>query len=548
MCCMWEEPNHSEYGLFIFKFWHLFIYCTYTDGYPDTFQHDLETFPEIYLLQVVSLIKNLSFEFNCRMKLMLRSVPLLLLTLVADVSGQESCFLCAGNEAPANPDLFFFLLNATCGELTDIALTQTFDEESCFLLNEYGPFVCGCPGAKAGSCSGLCPDGSPPPTPDAEAPDFLFDGVTCADVDLFAKATSNDTECSDIRQSFSSMCGCSGSSAPSSCSGVCANGMPVPNPDVTFGGETCGNLDFLVKLTANVTECSEYQQVYGPACGCADMCTVCPGGNVVPKDSLSLPLTLVDGTTTTCGDFETSIMNLSSTECPLDKFPIADQCGCPAQNCTLCPNGAQPDFFTLLGIDESLIFVCALTSAFINGTQPDCEDLTESGLPYICGCPNAALPSTAVGCTLCTDGTLSDPALVHPNGGTCGSFNHFVAISNQMDCDLAQISGEAWFCGCDGVEPPDDIDAFLNPSGNVTSFNDDLFGGNDTFFDDNFNDDLFGGNYTMEESKGKKKMKKGKKEEHKMGKKFKKKGTRRLVRSGEIPEVIARQGGRVRGG
>ena len=134
---------------------------------------------------------------------------------------------------------------------------------------------------------------------------------------------------------------------------------------------------------------------------------------------------------------------------------------------------------------------------------------------------------------LCTDGTLSDPALVLPTGfGTCGSFNHFVAIANQTDCDLAHISGEAWFCGCAGVEPPDDIDAFLNPFGNVTFFN----------------DDFFAGNVTMQESNGKKKMKKEKKEEHKMDKKLKKKGTRRLFRSGEIPEVIARQGGRVRGG
>ena len=273
-------------------------------------------------------------------------------------------------------------------------------------MNEYGPFVCGCPGAEAGSCSGLCPDGSPLPNPDAAVPDFLFDGVTCGDIDLFAKATSNDTECSGIRQTFSYWCGCTGSNAPS-CSGVCANGMPVPNPDLTLGGDTCGDLDFQATLieneelcsdiqqtygylcgcsgsnatlcsgvcangmpvphtdltfgdttcrdldfqatfSENEELCSELQQVYGPACGCADMCTVCPGGNVVPEESLSLPLTLVDGTTTTCGDFETSIMNLSSTECSLDKFPIADQCGCPAQNCTLCPNGGQPDFLLSL--------------------------------------------------------------------------------------------------------------------------------------------------------------------------------------------------------
>ena len=504
------------------------------------------------------------------MKMMLRGIALLLLTLASGVSGQESCTLCPGNEPPAKADFNFFILNATCSEVAEMA--PAFDEYDCSDLQTFGPFVCGCPGAEAGTCSGVCPDGSPPGTPD-----FVYDGATCADYDLFAKATSNDTECSFIQQNLGLICGCSGVNV--SCSGLCADGMPVPNPELVlpFNGTTCGDLDFFAKISSNENECSDIQQAYGSTCGCAELCTVCPGGNVVPEESLSVALTLADGTTTTCGDFETSIMDLNATECSLDKYPISEECGCPAQNCTLCPNGDQPDILALIGIDPTLLFVCGFANAFVNGTQPDCADLTETGLPYVCACPDAALPSTAVGCTLCTDGTLSDPALALPSGTTCGGFNYLLAVENQTGCDLAQVSGDAWFCGCDGVEPPDDIDAYLNPIGNVTLGDDDFFSGNFTgnvtFGDDdqmnNFTnstdrtDDIYatttifptpspvavssggkGGKMMGMESKGKK-TKKDKSEKHKMDKKLKK-GERRL-RSGDIPEASARQGGRVRG-
>ena len=81
--------------------------------------------------------------------------------------------------------------------------------------------------------------------------------------------------------------------------------------------------------------------------------------------------------------------------------------------------------------------------------------MTESGIPFLCGCPNAELPSDAVGCTLCADGNLNDPNLIPFNSSfTCESLNFLLSIVNQSTCNDACASEEAYLCGCLGIEAP----------------------------------------------------------------------------------------------
>ena len=311
----------------------------------------------------------------------------------------------------------------------------------------------------AQNCS-LCPDGGSPLNGDRIIYEEFGDIYTCNDaVDEVKNAT--DEGCKYIfDKGFAFFCGCPGVEA-GPCPGLCLDGSNVTSPDLATVslGSTCAVLDLRIKAVRNESRCplNDYRHAEARAvCGCETVyCQACLG-SYVPDDFLQVPLSLPDGTVTTCGEFESVVVHLNSTQCSMVQDTIFVQCGCPAQRCTLCPGGEYPSIeFSLARNIPGLEDACFVADLDIHGFEPNCTDQTETGLPYLCGCPNAELPSDAVGCTLCRDGNISDPTLILYNGTyTCDDIDFLISTVNQSICDEVQASEEAFLCGCSGVEAP----------------------------------------------------------------------------------------------
>ena len=141
-------------------------------------------------------------------------------------------------------------------------ISSNFTDEDCDGLHLSGiPFTCGCPGVEAGICPGICPDGQP-----LLNPNITIFGITCGDLDWYAQLSSNETECAEAQQ-LGAFCGCSGV-APT-CSGICSNGQPPPNPNSTiFDAFTCAEYDGLLQFVANETLCAQNQLLGSIFCGC----------------------------------------------------------------------------------------------------------------------------------------------------------------------------------------------------------------------------------------------------------------------------------------
>ena len=261
---------------------------------------------------------------------------------------------------------------------------------------------------------------------------------------------------------YAFLCGCPGVEA-GPFSGLCLDGSNVTSPDLeldSFGSTTtCAVLDQTIKGIRNESIYSLFVDIYADArtlCGCKSVyCQPCSEG-FVPFDFLQVALSLPDGTETTCGDFDTSVVDLNSTQCSILQDAISTECGCPAKRCTICPGGEQLSVATKPSQNlTELDYICLIASFDTGEFQPNCTDQTETGYPYICGCPNAELPSDAVGCTLCADGSLSDPNLIlFDSGYTCESLNFLLSVADQKTCDEAQSSEDAVLCGCSGDGAP----------------------------------------------------------------------------------------------
>jgi hypothetical protein len=321
----------------------------------------------------------------------------LLTVFLATILAQDYSF-CTDGELPLNGDLVIFEDfgdTLTCNHAFDLVKSNSV-RDCKFIFDTGYAFLCRCPGVKAGLCPGLYPDGS-----NVTSPELVIDsfGSTCAVLDQIIK-------------------------------GICI--------------ESIYEIDADSYADARIM------------CGCKSVyCQPCLEG-FVPFDFLQVPLSLPNGTDTTCSDFDTSVVDLNSAQCSMLQDAISTKCGCPTKQCTICPGGEQISVATgsFLNFTE-LDFRCYFASLFTEGYQPNCTDQTETGLPYLCGCPNAELPSDAVGCTLCADGTLSYPNLIPFNNAyTCEGINFLLSVANQSICDEAQASENAYLCGCSGVEAP----------------------------------------------------------------------------------------------
>ena len=331
--------------------------------------------------------------------------------IVATIAAQE-CDFCPGGELPLNGDIVIFEdfgIPFTCNDAVEQVKNSTV-EDCRYIFDQGYAFFCGCPGVEAGSCPGLCPDGS-----------------------------------------------------------------NITSPEEEYFGITCAVLDQVFKGVRNESICIQNDSFYAEArsiCGCKTVyCQPCLDSNV-PYDFLQVSIPLPDETVTTCGDFETTVVDLNATQCSMIQDMIGAQCGCPAERCTICPGGEILPIFTdpFQNFTE-LGFTCYIANIdLVEEYQPNCTDQTESGLPFICGCPNAELPSDAVGCTLCADGNLDNPNLTPFNNSyTCESLDFLLSVVNQSTCKVAQSSEEAYLCGCPGVEAPTTpgppIAVTMSPSG-----------------------------------------------------------------------------------
>lgn len=249
----------------------------------------------------------------------------ILLAFVNDASAQE-CVLCPGNEPPTNGNLVIgsddVHSNLTCNDVASLALTETV--ENCHVMQEYGySWVCGCPGVEAGTCPGLCPDGSA-----VGLPDHILEGsnITCSFFDLLAKGTSDENVCSAYQQIGKAYCECLGN--PPVCSGVCPDGQPPPNLDAHILGISCRELNDFMKLVTNETECLANQHLIGAHCGCGGVApSICSGicsNGQAPQNPNAIVFNH-----TSCAEYDNSVRFITDeTKCVKVQEHLGIFCGC----------------------------------------------------------------------------------------------------------------------------------------------------------------------------------------------------------------------------
>ena len=250
-----------------------------------------------------------------------------------------------------------------------------------------------------GICS-FCPSGDLPEYVDLIIEDNNGTFFTCNDA-VNDVLSAPPEKCNTLYgNDYQYLCACPGTEPGGKCPGICEDGSIVTNLDSESGIDfvSCYVLDQLLKGTQDITKCNKFATTqYRDTCGCATVCTFCPDG-AVPNG-----VTLPSG----------------------DSFPtLENRC--------------------LEAIDNTLLT-----------TVPYCTDQKETGLAFLCGCPGAAPPTNSVGCKLCAQGDLPNPTLALPDSPyTCESIDFLLRVENKDACDAAQVSFEAYFCGCEGVPAP----------------------------------------------------------------------------------------------
>ena len=227
---------------------------------------------------------------------------------------------------------------------------------------------------------------------------YVDNGIpeTCNDA-VEEMRNTDPNECEPFGEAFEYLCGCPGAEPGGVCPGMCEVGSIMTKPDDESGvpGFSCYVMDQLLKGTTEDDKCALFAS---------------PENRII--------------------------------------------CGC-AQTCTFCPDGQEPSGVSLPSGNTfpALESICSSAIKSTNEVEPNCTDQTETGLSFLCGCPNAGLPLDASFCTLCEDGNLVDPTLILYNSAyTCESINHLLSVVNQTICDQAHASEEAYLCGCSGVE------------------------------------------------------------------------------------------------
>eukprot|EP00563_Minutocellus_polymorphus_P021354 CAMPEP_0197715250 /NCGR_PEP_ID=MMETSP1434-20131217/452_1 /TAXON_ID=265543 /ORGANISM="Minutocellus polymorphus, Strain CCMP3303" /LENGTH=323 /DNA_ID=CAMNT_0043299313 /DNA_START=24 /DNA_END=995 /DNA_ORIENTATION=+ len=235
-----------------------------------------------------------------------------------------------------------------------------------------------------GECP-FCLDGSAPPTPDKELPG-LFEGATCADAASVA-LTLEDPEsfaCIQVQDVGLAECGCTTPEELDMNCTLCADGSPVPNPDLAVSATTCGGVERFIRRFGQST-CRAYHRTIGVHCGCVppeppvEVCQICGDS---PLAFPAAPLFVEElGTDIPCAFFEVIANDEEDNGgFPCAAFQIEGRAAC-------CEGGGAglepaPDDVDELCAEENVsgpgFFDCALACS----PAQCCEDAScSSGLP-----------------------------------------------------------------------------------------------------------------------------------------------------------------------
>ena len=227
--------------------------------------------------------------------------------------------VCSNGQPPPNGNTTF-VYNTSCEDLNSY-IQFVSDKTQCAEIQQSIGSYCGCADTVP-TCSGVCSDGQPPQNGNISP----LQDILCQQYDDYLKFVTNETQCTEIQQSIGSFCGCPG--IVPICSGVCQNGKPPPNGNLTyFYNTSCEEWDIYLQIVSDETQCAEIQQSIGLSCGCdgnIPSCSgVCSNGQFPPNTNATLP----DGFS--CGQYDDYLRYVANeTQCAELQHEIGSFCGC----------------------------------------------------------------------------------------------------------------------------------------------------------------------------------------------------------------------------
>eukprot|EP00542_Grammatophora_oceanica_P011502 CAMPEP_0194038554 /NCGR_PEP_ID=MMETSP0009_2-20130614/10779_1 /TAXON_ID=210454 /ORGANISM="Grammatophora oceanica, Strain CCMP 410" /LENGTH=546 /DNA_ID=CAMNT_0038681091 /DNA_START=1 /DNA_END=1641 /DNA_ORIENTATION=+ len=278
-----------------------------------------------------------------------------------------------------------------------------------------------------------------------DAPDDL---LSCQELDVLLSQLP-DAACpeQDAVATLSHICGCSDLEIPTTCNGICPEGIPTIAEATPFGPlidnfgalladfepfrfASCEFVDYAFQLQP-AAECSAIQSLPAIAapCGCTTgqqedpQCGLCGIGSDLP-DYTTLP-GISEETQRWCQSVDATLsVTLSESECTStlardEYIGLQDTCGCNgfptgAGVCAVCPGGLAPglpdnEMFTVFGLtsaDSSDTITCGASGSVLGiftavGDIP-CEVFQAWGSLF-CGCPTTDAGLRA----FCPDGMAS---------------------------------------------------------------------------------------------------------------------------------------------
>ena len=304
----------------------------------------------------------------------------------------------------------------------------------------------------ASQCT-LCADGQNPVLPSDPTQASMCEQVIALLPDL------NPGACTEFQEgNYPLLCGCDASFSYS-CD-VCPNGG-TPNPFGDTNVELCNRIKFSASAATNANQCVANLQTYRDnvniteVCGCPGVptpCSICGDGSAVGNPDTTI------GQSNTCQQYDTflSTFPVDSAECAgKTESGLPFVCGCPnagtGSACSICDGGAQRGEPRVSDFDE----LCAnADNKALFVPLDSCQGNTNMYDQWACGCPDAVPP-----CTLCEDGSsfVSDrPSDFSKQGQTCAYDQFALKYIKDLDCPAAQATvGET--CGC--TNPKADLTA-----------------------------------------------------------------------------------------
>ena len=277
------------------------------------------------------------------------------------------------------------------------------------------------------------------------------------------------------------------SSSSSPTCGFCPGGSPPLHPSALLdaandNATTCGDAHNLLLTgvspgddctAAQIETVLELEGGYPDHCGycpvtggdgddgAVSTCTLCPTGEL-PTLPASTPVTLPDGTSTTCGalHYLSQLERIYSTTC-LEYQSLSAQCGCRPTECSACPSGQElvnPDKWSFAA--EMQCGDVARNAPSLDATGDDCRTVQTIAMGE-CGC--AYVPPYAPECSLCADGSaVPNPTYqLFPGDelSSCGLYSWYASLppfnsnagEGEEQCQAAQATFGA-ACGC--ADPP----------------------------------------------------------------------------------------------